>query len=617
MSEPRPTRAIFRDDHARATLALDPGGLGVLAALRRGVQPQPGAFGFFDCPPPVVFVPEEVVDGVAVLAVSGPLEHHQHFLWTSYESLVAQVERALTHGDTRALILKIDSPGGVAAGMGEAHKALRRLSKATGIPIYAYADEMACSAAYHLASACTEVWTSESGVLGSVGVILCTVDETKALEKAGVAVRYVVTGARKADMHPGQPVTDDVIDVAQAKVDYLGGLFFAAVGKARKMAPAKVEALQAAVFHGPDAMKAGLADGVAGWDAFFRYVKDSVRAIGSATKTAGRATAPAARTSPGKAKAMATLLQAQQKLAKARAEHKAATEALDAAPGDKALRKAWALTLNAKSTAKASVDAKMSKVTKTSKHVTMEESDSEEEESVPSTEKSSAASSSAASSEMSSKESEEEEEEEERGSAAEEEERGESEEEEEKAKAWGLAHKAYKAATKGRDAYAIHGPKRLLAAVFKATGKRTVAEAMGVLAGLPVRRAADAKIVARVGKIEADGRKAKIDAIVAEAKTAGRAGATSKDGRASLRALGMAQGPKFLRAHVETLPVVAGSQERHGRADAEGNVIGAPDEHTQTAMMEKAMSGLSAKERAEFVKEYEIKAKATRTGGRI
>ncbi len=603
-TEPRPTRAIFREDAARATLALDPGGSGVLAALRRGVQPQPGAFGYFDCPPPAVFLPEEVVDGVAVLAISGPLEHHQHWLWTSYEALVTQIDRALACGDVRALVLKIDSPGGVAAGMGECHKAIRRMAKAYSKPVYAYADEMACSAAYHLASACSEVWTSESGVLGSVGVILCTIDESKALEKAGVAVRYVVTGARKADMHPGQPVTDDVLDVAQAKVDYLGALFFAAVGKARGVAPAKIEALQAAVFHGPDAVTAGLCDGVAGWSAFFRYVKDSVRA----TLPTDRATAPGARgTSPSKATTM-KLLQAQAALAKARSDFKAATAALDASPGDKALRKAWATALTAKDAAKAEVNAKMSKTTKTSRHTVTEETDSEAESvPPPSTEKSSGAESSAMS-----------EEEEESAEAESDKARGESEEEEEEAiaKAWHAAEKAYAKAAAGFDPYGVkHGPKGLRKAAAKAAGlssKSGVSAILGSLSALPQRRAADAKVIARVETLEANGRKAKVAAIVEKAKAEGRAGATSHDGRVSLRALGMSQGASFLRAHVETLPVVASTKERTPRDDGDGNALGAPGTDAQAKMMEQAMAGLSAKERAEFAAIYDEKTKAAK-----
>lgn len=221
--------------------------------------------------------PYELLDGgVGVLCLRGPIEHHSHWYWTSFEDIACHIEMALADDAVKVLVLKIDSPGGVAAGMGETHRAIRRLSKAYGKMICAYVDEQACSAAYHVASACSEIWLPEAGVVGSVGVILCTVDETAALDAAGIKVRYVVTGKRKADLHPGQPVTDDVLKVAQEKVDLLGAQFFEAVGKARRVSPAKIQGLQAAVFIGKDAVAAGLADVVASWDEFLSVVRSSI-----------------------------------------------------------------------------------------------------------------------------------------------------------------------------------------------------------------------------------------------------------------------------------------------------------------------------------------------------
>lgn len=283
--ERRPFRATATAGEA---LALDPGGGGLIASAIRGKQPGPQAFGFqAERPRAIRFVPEayrtswgdeipsSIDEGVAVLSICGPLEK-DGWWWCSYEAIAREVGAALKHPEVRAVALKIDSPGGVAAGMGETHKALRRLQKETGKPLYAFADEMACSAAYHLGSACKEVWTTEAGHVGSVGVILCTIDETAALEKAGLSVRYVVSGARKADLHPGQPVTDEVLEIAQAKVDKLAGQFFRAVARARGMTPEAVQALQAAVFIGDDAVSAGLADGVSSWPAFLDLVKGAV-----------------------------------------------------------------------------------------------------------------------------------------------------------------------------------------------------------------------------------------------------------------------------------------------------------------------------------------------------
>jgi ClpP class serine protease len=284
-----PSRVQFRASIvAGEALALDPGGGGLIASVQRGATPSPQAFGFFfDIPGPLVFDPEAIDDGIAILCLDGPIEHHDRSrpgqpAWChSYEALAREMRAASLCPEVRAGILKIDSPGGVAAGMGETHRAIRRLQAETGVGWFAFADELACSAAYNLASACREVWTTRDGHVGSVGVILCAVDETAALDKAGIAVRYLVTGKRKADLHPGAPLTDDVLDVAQAKVDKLGRHFFRSVAKARAGAgldtPEKVTALQAGVFIGDDAVRVGLADGVASWDRFLSLVKKTAK----------------------------------------------------------------------------------------------------------------------------------------------------------------------------------------------------------------------------------------------------------------------------------------------------------------------------------------------------
>lgn len=275
----RPRSAVFRQSPIMGeALALDPGGGGLLASVLAGDQPNPKAFGFWaNVPQPMEFDPEAISDGIAVFCVDGPIEHHDYGWWCSYEAIYREIECALKCAEVRAVVLKIDSPGGVAAGMGENHRAIRRLQKQYGKDVYAFADEMACSAAYNLASSCREIWTTPEGHVGSVGVILCTVDETKRLEKEGTAVRYLVTGARKADLHPGTAVTDDVVKAAQAKVDKLGRHFFRSVSHARAHAgldtPEKVSALQANVFVGKDAQKVGLVDGIESWEGFLKLVK--------------------------------------------------------------------------------------------------------------------------------------------------------------------------------------------------------------------------------------------------------------------------------------------------------------------------------------------------------
>jgi signal peptide peptidase SppA len=199
---------------------------------------------------------------VAVVCIDGPLLQRGGWCWDGYEAISKRFSAALADRQTGSVLLKINSPGGVAAGCFEAVKALRAQASASGKRVFAYADEMACSAAYAMACIADEVWLPPSGDVGSVGVIATYLDVSKALETNGVRAIVTSTGARKADGHPMLPFSDDEIASLQARVDHLGSLFFSLVADARGMTPESVKALEAGVFSGQSAVEKRLADRV-------------------------------------------------------------------------------------------------------------------------------------------------------------------------------------------------------------------------------------------------------------------------------------------------------------------------------------------------------------------
>ena len=237
-------------------------------------------------------------DGIAIVTVHGPLEHHATWWWDSYESIVERVEDAITGQDVvkydewrngwrddyepavampaRAVVLCIDSPGGEAAGCGQAHKRLRTLRKQYNVPLYAYADETACSAAYEIACACDEIWLPETGTVGSIGVIATLFDRTKMNEKDGLNVELITSGEYKSDGHADRVIDDGVRSRMQARVDTLAGIFWRIVARRRETSPKAVAGLQAGVFLGQDAVDVGIADGVSGWRSFLQMVGKSL-----------------------------------------------------------------------------------------------------------------------------------------------------------------------------------------------------------------------------------------------------------------------------------------------------------------------------------------------------
>ena len=228
--------------------------------------------------------PFAMVGTVAVVSIDGPLMQRGGWWFDGHDAVADRVKAALSDVGVRAVVLKINSPGGVVSGMDAAALAIREAATAARKPMVAYADEMACSAAYRLACAADRILLPPSGQVGSVGVLSVLVDRTKANADAGLDVRVIRSGAQKADGHPDAPLTDETVARERALVDRLAEGFIATVAAARRLDAGKVRALEGAVVWGGDAVAAGLADEVCTWEECLSRAGAMVPTNGSATR---------------------------------------------------------------------------------------------------------------------------------------------------------------------------------------------------------------------------------------------------------------------------------------------------------------------------------------------
>jgi ClpP class serine protease len=196
-----------------------------------------------------------------IVDVRGPLEQHAHSFWDSYEDIERRVAAACARS-CRAVILRFDSPGGEAAGCFETADNVRALCDAAGKQLHAFAEGDCCSAAYAIASRAQSITIGNAALMGSIGVLSCRDDYSQQNAQRGVRVALIASGARKADGHPDQPLSEAEIANTQAIVDSMGGVFFELVARGRGLTPEGVSQLEAKVFHGATAVAAGLADQV-------------------------------------------------------------------------------------------------------------------------------------------------------------------------------------------------------------------------------------------------------------------------------------------------------------------------------------------------------------------
>lgn len=211
----------------------------------------------------------EIVQGVAVLRIQGPLTHHCDPFAISYEEILAWA-RGLAAEAPRAVVLRIDSPGGLASGCFEASRELRAIFD--GIPSYAHVSGQACSAAYALACAADEISVASTGIVGSIGVIDALVDCTEADKQSGVTFHLIKSGARKADGNPHEKVDSAAIAARQKIVDEFADQFFELVAARRGIASAAVAGLDGGIFSGANAVQVGLADRVEDYSEFFSRI---------------------------------------------------------------------------------------------------------------------------------------------------------------------------------------------------------------------------------------------------------------------------------------------------------------------------------------------------------
>lgn len=182
----------------------------------------------------------------------------------SYTAIGEQLDAALADPGIAAILLDVDSPGGESGGVFDLADRIRVAAAIK--PVWAAANDMAFSAAYALACAASRVFVSRTGGVGSIGVIAMHVDQSVKDAKDGVRYTAVFAGARKNDLNPHEPITDEAQAQLQAEVSRIYRLFVATVGSYRGLSAEAVTATEAGLFFGQDAVAAGLADAVGTFD---------------------------------------------------------------------------------------------------------------------------------------------------------------------------------------------------------------------------------------------------------------------------------------------------------------------------------------------------------------
>lgn len=202
-------------------------------------------------------------DGIAIINVSGSLVNRSSWLdaysgMTSYTQIQQEVADAVEDSLIKGIVLRIDSSGGECAGcydLADYLYSIRGLK-----PLWAAVDDQAFSAAYMIATACSKVFVSRTGGVGSVGVVAMHMDQSGYDEKLGVKYTALYAGSHKVDYNSHQPLTDGAKSELQSEIDRLYGMFVDSVARNRNVSAKHVAGTEARLFFGQRAIEAQMAD---------------------------------------------------------------------------------------------------------------------------------------------------------------------------------------------------------------------------------------------------------------------------------------------------------------------------------------------------------------------
>ena len=165
----------------------------------------------------------------------------------------------------KAVILRIDSPGGTTSGSEALYEAIRKVAREK--PVVAVMDTVAASGGYITAIAADHIVARGNTITGSIGVIFSFPEISKLLDTLGIRMEEIKSGELKAEPTPYKPASDKVRQVSAELVQDSFVWFTGLVAERRKLPPERVKILaDGRVYTGRQAVEVRLVDEIGGED---------------------------------------------------------------------------------------------------------------------------------------------------------------------------------------------------------------------------------------------------------------------------------------------------------------------------------------------------------------
>ncbi len=205
---------------------------------------------------------------VLLLDLSGVIGSQDKDGLISQPGMLATFKEELTRASkdekVKALVLRVNSPGGTVTASDILYHELKAFKTARRIPVIVSMMDVAASGGYYLAMAADSILVHPSTVTGSIGVIMLTVNARGLLEKVGVEANAITSGPRKDMGSPFRVMTSEEKDIFQGVIDSFYQRFLTVVQEGRpNLSLDQIKKLaDGRIYSGEQAKAAGLVDDI-------------------------------------------------------------------------------------------------------------------------------------------------------------------------------------------------------------------------------------------------------------------------------------------------------------------------------------------------------------------
>lgn len=221
----------------------------------------------------------DMLSKIAVLSIDGVIQDTgdaESFFQSplyNHRAFMEQLDYVKESDDVKAVILRVNSPGGGVVESAEIHDKIKEIQKETKKPVYVSMGSMAASGGYYVSAPADKIFASPETLTGSLGVIMQGVNYAGLAEKYGVEFTTIKSGPYKDIMSPTRPMTEEERKILQSMIDNSYEGFVKVISEGRDMPVEQVKKIaDGRIYDGRQAKQLHLIDG-------FGYLDDVIEQV--------------------------------------------------------------------------------------------------------------------------------------------------------------------------------------------------------------------------------------------------------------------------------------------------------------------------------------------------